>query len=82
MRSKHSPPRSPSRRHKQRPPAELRWKTGRLKIGRQNSILQDPQSTARQKAAAQLQIAECQESAATTPAPSADWLRQMDLLAE
>ena len=81
MHRKHSPRRSPSRRHKQRPPAELSWKTGRLKIGRQNSILQDPQSTARQKAA-QLQIAECQESAAITPAPSADWLRQMDLLAE
>jgi len=47
-----------------------------------NAILRDPLTSAQQKAVAQLQISECQESASVTLAPPADWLRQMDLLAE
>ena len=84
MRSNHSPRKSPSqRRHKQRLALDVRWKKGiRLEIARLNAILHDPLTTAQQKAVAQLQIAECRENASIAPAPPADWLRQMDLLAE
>ena len=80
MRSKRSPRNSPlRRRRKQTPAADLRVQ---LEIEHLKAILQDPLSTAQQKALALSQIAECQESAAVALAPPADWLRQMDLLAE
>jgi len=80
MRSKHSPRNSPlRRRRKQTPAADLRVQ---LEIEHLKAILQDPLSTAQQKALALSQIAECQESAAVALALPADWLRQMDLLAE
>lgn len=84
MRSKPSSRRYPSRRpRKQNSPAAVRCKKEiQRQITRLNAILQDPLTTAQQKAVAQLQIAECQESAAMVLAPPADWLRQMDLLAE
>ncbi|HKE08954.1 MAG TPA: hypothetical protein VKB48_14070 [Candidatus Acidoferrum sp.] len=80
MRSKRSPRNSPlRRRRKQTPAADLRVQ---LEIEHLKAILQDPLSTAQQKALALSQIAECQESAAVALALPADWLRQMDLLAE
>jgi len=85
MRSKHSPPRSSSqRRHRQSRLAEVSWnaeirphESACLK-----AILHDPLTTDLHKAAGQSPIAKCQQSTATVSAPSADWLRQMELLAE
>jgi hypothetical protein len=84
MRSKHLPLKSASRRrHKPNLAVDARWKKGiQLEIARLNAILHDPLTTPQQKTVAQLQIAECQESANIAVAPSSDWLRQMDLLAE
>jgi len=51
-------------------------------IARLKTNLHNPLTTEQHKAAVQLQIAEHQQSAATVSAPPAEWLRQMELLAE
>jgi hypothetical protein len=71
------------RRHIQAPAAQAGWKEEvEQEIERLTSILRDPFAPSQAKVQAQAQIARYQEIAGLALPASADWIRQMHLLAE
>jgi len=72
-----------SQQIKEGPPRQAWWKEEvKFEIERLKALLRDPVLTEEEKAIAQSQIANYQETVKLGARPSADWLHQMHLLAD